>query len=247
MADRRFGFLVALLVFGLDQLVKWWVTGPLGINHIGDEFYIVPFFQFTYTQNIGISLGLLNATTEVGRWMLVGLTSAIAIGVAYWLGREKNRIDQVALGMVLGGALGAELVDRHLVLVELLLAILLLDLPLDREAVAVPAGNVGRILAEQGLGADDHVLERVVERMADVDVAVGVGRTVVKDELLAASAAFTDLPVQPLGLPARCDPRLLLRQPRLHREVGARQEDGRTVVGLGGLGSVGHYARGLSG
>jgi signal peptidase II len=113
MADRRFGFLVALLVFGLDQLVKWWVTGPLGINHIGDEFYIVPFFQFTYTQNIGISLGLLNATTEVGRWMLVGLTSAIAIGVAYWLGREKNRIDQVALGMVLGGALG-NILDRTL-------------------------------------------------------------------------------------------------------------------------------------
>jgi signal peptidase II len=113
MASRRIGFLVALLVFGLDQLVKWWVTGPLGINHIGDEFYIVPFFQFTYTQNNGISLGYLNATTEIGRWMLVGLTSAIAIGVAYWLGREKNRIDQVALGMVLGGALG-NILDRTL-------------------------------------------------------------------------------------------------------------------------------------
>ena len=111
MADRRFGFLVALVVFGLDQLVKWWVTGPLGVNHLGDEFYILSFFQFTYTENNGISLGLLNATTEIGRWMLVGLTSAIAIGVAYWLGREKNRIDQVALGMVLGGALG-NILDR---------------------------------------------------------------------------------------------------------------------------------------
>jgi signal peptidase II len=38
--------------------------------------------------------------------MLVGLTSAIAVGVAIWIGRERNRIDQVALGMVLGGALG---------------------------------------------------------------------------------------------------------------------------------------------
>ena len=113
MADRRLGFLIALLVFGLDQLVKYWVTGPLGINHVGDQLYIVPFFQFTYTQNIGISLGLLNATTETGRWMLVGLTSAIAVGVAYWLGREKNRIDQIALGMVLGGALG-NILDRTL-------------------------------------------------------------------------------------------------------------------------------------
>jgi signal peptidase II len=110
---RSLGFLVALAVFGLDQLVKWIVTGPLGINHVGDQLYLLPFFQLTYTQNNGISLGLLNATTEVGRWMLVALTSAIAVGVAYWMGREKNRLDQVALGMVLGGALG-NILDRTL-------------------------------------------------------------------------------------------------------------------------------------
>jgi signal peptidase II len=39
------------------------------------------------------------------------VTSAIAIGVAVWIGREKNRIDQAALGMVLGGALG-NILDR---------------------------------------------------------------------------------------------------------------------------------------
>jgi signal peptidase II len=108
---RTLGFGVALFVFALDQLAKWAVTGPLGVNHIGDQLYLLPFFQFTYTENNGISLGLLNATTEIGRWMLVGLTSAIAIGVAVWLGREKNRVDQVALGKVLGGALG-NILDR---------------------------------------------------------------------------------------------------------------------------------------
>ena len=111
MGKRRLGFLIALLVFALDQLAKYWVTGPLGINHIGDQLYLIPNFQFTYTENNGISLGLLNATTPIGRWMLVSLTSAIAIGVAYWLGKEKNRVDQIALGMVLGGALG-NILDR---------------------------------------------------------------------------------------------------------------------------------------
>ena len=111
MNSRSLGFIVALLVFALDQLAKWVVTGPLGINYVGAQLYLLPIFQFTYTQNNGISLGLFNATTEVGRWMLVALTSAIAIGVAYWMGREKNRIDQVALGMVLGGALG-NILDR---------------------------------------------------------------------------------------------------------------------------------------
>src|SRR3954470_6681563 len=111
MVEPRIGFFVALIVFALDQAVKFLVTGPLGINQIGDQLVLLPIFNFTYTENEGISLGLLNATTEVGRWMLVALTSAIAVGVAFWLGREKNRIDQFALGMVLGGALG-NILDR---------------------------------------------------------------------------------------------------------------------------------------
>ena len=111
MKARSLGIVIALVVFALDQLAKWTVTGPLGVDQVGDQLYLLPIFQFTYTENNGISLGLLNATTEVGRWMLVALTSAIALGVAFWMGREKNRIDQIALGMVLGGALG-NILDR---------------------------------------------------------------------------------------------------------------------------------------
>jgi signal peptidase II len=111
MKVRSYGLIVALIVFAIDQFTKWMVTGPLGVSHIGDQMVLLPIFQFTYTENNGISLGLLNATTAVGRWMLVGLTSAIALGVAFWMGREKHRLDQLALGMVLGGALG-NILDR---------------------------------------------------------------------------------------------------------------------------------------
>jgi signal peptidase II len=111
MGKYRLGFGIALVVFILDQLAKWAVTGPLGLNHIGDQLVLLPIFNFTYTENNGISLGLLNATNPVGRWMLVAVTSAIAVAVAVWIGREKNRIDRAALGMVLGGALG-NILDR---------------------------------------------------------------------------------------------------------------------------------------
>jgi signal peptidase II len=111
MKARQLGFIVALIVFALDQLAKWIVTGPLGIDQLGDQLYLLPIFNFTYTENQGISLGLLNATNPIGRWMLVGLTTAIAAGVAWWIGKEKNRLDQLALGMVLGGALG-NILDR---------------------------------------------------------------------------------------------------------------------------------------
>jgi signal peptidase II len=111
MRSRSFGFAVALLVFFLDQLVKWVVTHPLGVNQIGDQLVLLPIFNFTYTPNIGISLGQLQATSEVERWMLVAMTAAIAVGVAYWIGRERHRVEQAALGMVLGGALG-NILDR---------------------------------------------------------------------------------------------------------------------------------------
>ena len=110
MRDRSFGFAIALIVFALDQLSKWFVSGPLNLEAVG-QIYLLPIFNLTWTENNGISLGLFNATTEVGRWMLVAITSAIAIGVAVWIGREKNRWDKAALGMILGGALG-NILDR---------------------------------------------------------------------------------------------------------------------------------------
>jgi signal peptidase II len=113
MAKYRLGLFVALIVFGLDQLTKWIVTGPMGLVNEADRHFFLPIFSFTLTHNEGISLGYLNATNPLGRWMLVALTSAIAVGVAIWLGREDHRVDKIALGMVLGGALG-NILDRTL-------------------------------------------------------------------------------------------------------------------------------------
>ena len=110
MKSRSFGFSIALIVFALDQLTKWVVAGPLHLREVM-QITILPIFNLTWTENNGISLGLFNATTEVGRWMLVAVTSAIAIGVGIWIGREKHRWDQAALGLILGGALG-NILDR---------------------------------------------------------------------------------------------------------------------------------------
>ena len=110
MKSRTWAIAAAAIIFVADQLTKWIVSGPLRLQEVG-QIYVLPIFNLTWTENRGISLGLLNAETEVGRWMLVALTAAIAIGVAVWIGREKHRGDQLALGMVLGGALG-NILDR---------------------------------------------------------------------------------------------------------------------------------------
>ena len=110
MHSRHLGYVVALLVFAADQLSKWIVTGPLDLQLVR-EIALLPVFNLTWTENYGISLGLFTADSDTGRWILVAVTAAIAIGVAVWIGREKQRGDQIALGMVLGGALG-NILDR---------------------------------------------------------------------------------------------------------------------------------------
>ena len=104
------GYLVALFVFVADQLTKWLMVGPLQLQSVR-QIELLPIFNLTWTENYGISLGLFQADSATGQWVLVAITSAIAIGVAVWITREHNRGDQVALGMVLGGALG-NILDR---------------------------------------------------------------------------------------------------------------------------------------
>ena len=111
MSAARLGALVALTTLVLDQASKLWLYFVADITAWGEARPLTSFLELTLVWNRGISYGLLQQQTDLGRWMLVGLTSAIAVGVAVWIGREKNRLDQVALGMVLGGALG-NILDR---------------------------------------------------------------------------------------------------------------------------------------
>ena len=104
------GFGVALVVFLLEQVTKWIVLGPLDLRNT-QVVEILPFFRLWYTENHGISLGLFQAQSDAMRWVLVAVTAAIAVGVGYWITREEKRGDQIALGMVLGGALG-NILDR---------------------------------------------------------------------------------------------------------------------------------------
>ncbi|WP_109807819.1 signal peptidase II [Sphingosinithalassobacter portus] len=109
--SRGIGLLTAVLVFLVDQISKYIVTGTLGLSYPGAQMELLPFFDLRYVENIGVSLGLLEATSDTMRWGLVALTGAIAIGVGIWMWREKKTGDIVALGLVLGGALG-NIVDR---------------------------------------------------------------------------------------------------------------------------------------
>ena len=109
---RITGLIVAGVIFLADQLVKYVVTGPLQLQYRGEQgINLIPFFKLTYAENNGVSMGMLTANTDLQRWLLVGLTAVVAALVAGWLWKEKQKWDVMALGLILGGALG-NILDR---------------------------------------------------------------------------------------------------------------------------------------
>jgi len=110
MGNKTLAYSVALAIFVVDQITKWIMIGPLALQARA-QIELLPIFNLTWVENRGISLGLAQAQNDTHRWLLVAMTAAIAIGVGWWITREEKRGDQLALGLVLGGALG-NIVDR---------------------------------------------------------------------------------------------------------------------------------------
>lgn len=111
MPNRSAAWITAASFFIFDQITKWLVNGPLGLRFEGDQVKLLPIFDFTRVHNYGISLGMAQAQNDMQRWLLVAGTAAIAAMVAWWIVKEEKRGDQLALAMILGGALG-NIVDR---------------------------------------------------------------------------------------------------------------------------------------
>lgn len=111
MNHRVLGLALAALIAVADQVSKWWI---LEVFRLPEKFtvpVIDGFFHLTMVWNRGVSTGLLSAETDTGRWLLIAMTAAISIAVAVWLWREDNRWQALALGGILGGAVG-NIVDR---------------------------------------------------------------------------------------------------------------------------------------
>ncbi len=101
----RQGFVIAVVAFLADRITKWWVLNVLDLDRVR-HIEILPFLDFRMVWNRGISMGLFQADGETGRWVLIVLTSLVALFLLVWLFRVQNRILAIALGMVLGGAFG---------------------------------------------------------------------------------------------------------------------------------------------
>ena len=67
--------------------------------------------DFRPAWNRGVSFSLFTQDTQAGRHVLMAALAALSLGVAAFAWRATSRLNAVALGLVLGGALG-NLIDR---------------------------------------------------------------------------------------------------------------------------------------
>jgi signal peptidase II len=95
--------LVAVVALAADQLSKWWALDALRTRSI----HVVWTIDLELTRNTGAAFSQF-----VGQGPLIAIGALAIVGYLLWQGRTVGtRLGAVAIGLVLGGALG-NLADR---------------------------------------------------------------------------------------------------------------------------------------
>lgn len=105
----------ASLILITDQITKLYVLHILGMAP-GDKITLTPFFDLLFIWNRGISYGLFQQESDLGRWLLVFVGLGACVFLWVWLNRaglSGPLRKSFALGvmLVLGGGIG-NTIDR---------------------------------------------------------------------------------------------------------------------------------------
>ena len=109
---RRLGLGLAFATIALDQLTKWWIVNF--VMNPPNVIEVTPFFNLVLGLNRGVSFGMFSSDSNLSRWLLTALALAIVCALAVWLWRAEKPWLAVALGLIIGGAIG-NVIDRAMV------------------------------------------------------------------------------------------------------------------------------------
>lgn len=107
---RRWGFLAALVALVVDQASKQWALAALWPPY-SPGLTVLPVLNLRLGFNTGVTFGMFRESAAQAVWVLVLLTLAVVVWLLAWLWRAQVRLEAVALGLVIGGALG-NVLDR---------------------------------------------------------------------------------------------------------------------------------------
>jgi signal peptidase II len=105
------GLATAVVVVVLDQLSKTAVLAFFADRAFGDREMVTPFFNLSLTYNRGISFGLFNGGAGLNALVFSFAAAVIVAVLAFWLSRATTPFLAVAIGLIIGGAVG-NVIDR---------------------------------------------------------------------------------------------------------------------------------------
>ena len=100
---------VALAVLVVDQGAKAWVLEGLRLQE-GQSHAVLPLFRITLVRNYSMSFGLIG-TGPVARGFLLVFPVVVVAILAGWARKSTSALLSVAIGFVIGGAVG-NAIDR---------------------------------------------------------------------------------------------------------------------------------------
>jgi signal peptidase II len=106
----RSGIIAAIAVLMLDQASKLWLLFVFDIGHRG-AVKVTPFFDLVLAWNVGISFGWFQNDSQGAQIMLMIVKAVAVVVLAIWMARSRTLIATLALGLIIGGAIG-NAIDR---------------------------------------------------------------------------------------------------------------------------------------
>src|ERR1700754_2900439 len=101
----RSGLIAAVAVLLLDQATKLWLLFVFDIARRG-AVQVTPFFDLVLAWNTGISYGWFQTESAAGQAVLLAIKAIAVIVLAVWMARSQTRLAAIALGLIIGGAIG---------------------------------------------------------------------------------------------------------------------------------------------
>jgi lipoprotein signal peptidase len=99
------GLTAAAITSVLDQASKLWLLNMFGLADRG-VVKVMPFVELVLTWNTGISYGWFQQEGPFGQGALLAL-KVVAVALLWiWLAKASSRLSAVALGLIIGGAIG---------------------------------------------------------------------------------------------------------------------------------------------
>ena len=109
-APFRSGLIAAVVTLALDQASKLWLLFVFDLGFRG-AVKVTPFFDLVLAWNPGISFGWLQNDSPLAQIALLMVKAVAVVVLAIWMARSRTVLATVALGLIIGGAIG-NAIDR---------------------------------------------------------------------------------------------------------------------------------------